>query len=308
MSEQQKPDAVERGPDGLNGFYNVAQTGRPYGSGTSNGEVLPPVQFVARPPAPPSRRGSGRGWAAAPGTYLLLGVNCAVYVAMVVGGVSPISPEPVQLVHWGATYGAYVLAYGEWWRLVTAMFVHIGFLHLATNMWCLWNLGLLGEPLLGVAGLIWVYLLTGFAGNLLSVATHPGLANGGADGIVGAGASGAIFGLAGVLIVLLSSKYLPLPEFERKSLRKSVIWFAVLNFVLAAGVNVSHFSLKIDNSAHLGGFLGGLLLGVPLVPRFGSPIALFTRRRNLTVAGGALLLFLLCVAVRAFYLSEIQGS
>ena len=63
-----------------------------------------------------------------------------------------------------------VLIDGEWWRIVTAMFVHVGILHLATNMWCLWNLGLLAEPLMGSFGLFAVYILTGAAGNLLSTA------------------------------------------------------------------------------------------------------------------------------------------
>ncbi len=267
-----------------------------YGSGYA--ELLTPPN--APPPAPPRR--TSTSWAAAPATYVLLGINCAVFLGMVLTGVSAIAPQPEQLLHWGADYGAYVLVLGEWWRLVTAMFVHVGFLHLATNMWCLWNLGLLGEPLLGASGLVAAYLLTGFAGNLLSIATHPGLQDGGAGGVVGAGASGAIFGLAGVLIILLNSKYLPLPLPERKALRRSVIWFAVLNFVLAAGIDVSHFSLRIDNSAHLGGFLTGLLLALPMVPRIGAPGELFRRRRNLAVVGEALLLLLLCAGVRAFYL------
>ena len=61
-----------------------------------------------------------------------------------------------------------VLVYGEWWRIVTAMFVHVGIIHLAANMWCLWNLGLLAEPLMGSFGLFAAYILTGAGGNLLS--------------------------------------------------------------------------------------------------------------------------------------------
>ena len=71
-------------------------------------------------------------------------------------------------MHWGADNAGAVLIGGEWWRIVTAMFVHVGIIHLATNMWCLWNLGLLAEPLMGSAGVIAVYILTGAAGNLLS--------------------------------------------------------------------------------------------------------------------------------------------
>ncbi len=65
-----------------------------------------------------------------------------------------------------------MLINGEWIRIVTAMFVHVGILHLATNMWCLWNLGLLAEPLMGSAGVIAVYVLTGASGNLLSTLSN----------------------------------------------------------------------------------------------------------------------------------------
>jgi membrane associated rhomboid family serine protease len=119
-------------------------------------------------PGPP-RPARGNRWASAPATYTLVGINCAVYLAMVLRGVSPSNPTVAELVHWGANFGVYVLERGQWWRLLTAAFVHIGILHLATNMWCLWNLGLLGEPLLGPAGVIAVYGLTGIAGNLLSI-------------------------------------------------------------------------------------------------------------------------------------------
>ncbi len=275
-----------------------------YGSGYA--EVLPPGPPSVSPQAPRVRR--QRSWADAPATYILVGINCAVFLAMTLSGVSLVAPSPEQLIHWGADYGPFVLVFGQWWRLITAMFVHIGLLHLGLNMWCLWNLGLLGEPLLGVAGTIAAYILTGFAGNVLSLAINPGLARDGSGGVVGAGASGAIFGLAGVLIVLLSSKYLPLPPADRQALRKNVIWFAVLNFVLGFGSDLSHFSMRIDNMAHLGGFVAGLLLALPMVPRIGAPRALFTSRRNLAIVGEALLLLLLCAGIRAFYLGDVQGS
>jgi rhomboid protease GluP len=242
-------------------------------------------------------------WASAPATYVLLGINCAVYLAMCLRGVSPVSPTAQQVLNWGGDFGPAVLLGGQWWRLISAAFVHIGLLHLATNMWCLWNLGLLGEPLVGAGGMVAAYLITGAAGNLLSVALHPGLRADGADAIVGAGASGAIFGLAGVLIVLLSSKLLPLPLVERNQLRKSVLWFAVLNFVLAAGVDLSHFSLKVDNGAHFGGFVAGLLMALLMVPRIGAPPELFRRRRNLAVLAAVFALGLLSYAVHSYFLT-----
>ena len=77
------------------------------------------------------------------------------------------------------------------------------------------------------------------------------------------GASGAVFGLAGVLIMLLNSPLLPFPPAELRQLRRSVIYFAVLNFILGGGADLffSHY-LQIDNLAHLGGFACGLALGV----------------------------------------------
>ena len=223
----------------------------------------------------------GNRWASAPATYVLVGINCAVYLAMVLSGVSASSPNVAELVHWGANFGVYVLA-GQWWRLLTAAFVHIGLLHLATNMWCLWNLGLLGEPLLGPAGVVAVYVLTGVAGNLLSTAVHPQ--------IVGAGASGAVFGIAGVLILLLKAKWLPVPPEEIRRLRRSVIYFALLNFVIGGSTMFLRTSIQIDNMAHLGGFLCGLALGVPLVPRIGSARSEFGVRSWATYGGMTVLL------------------
>ncbi len=242
-------------------------------------------------PGPP-RRSGGTRWASAPATYALVGINCAVYVAMVLRGVSPTNPGVAELVHWGANFGGYVLA-GQWWRLLTAAFVHVGIIHLATNMWCLWNLGLLGEPLLGPAGVVAVYGLTGIAGNLLSTAVHPQ--------IVGAGASGAVFGLAGVLILLLKAKLLPVPPEEIRRLRKSVIYFALLNFVIGGTTMFLRTSIQIDNMAHLGGFLCGLALGAPLVPRIGAARSQFAFRSWVAYGSMAVLLLVFAFGIAAFW-------
>ena len=86
-----------------------------YGYGLGYGEPVP---------APPPRRRSG--WQLAPATYILTGVNIAVYLLMVLSGVSPTAPTGDQLVHWGANVGLFVLADHQWWRLVTSTFVHSG--------------------------------------------------------------------------------------------------------------------------------------------------------------------------------------
>ena len=256
----------------------------------SEGEILPPVDpeaaYSAENVAPPQRRRT-RSILSAPGTYVLVGINCAVYLWMVLHGVDPASPTPIQLIHFGANVPALVL-HGEWYRLLTATFVHVGLIHLLTNMWCLWNLGLLGEPLLGRWGMAAVYMLTGIAGNLLSLGVNVFMH----DFVsVGAGASGAVFGIAGILIVLLSNHKLPIPVFELKRLRRSVIQFAGLNLVIGLAT-VALPIIRIDNSAHVGGFLFGLALGVPLLPRMTSGRVLYLNRQKLTFAGAAFFLAL----------------
>src|ERR1035438_9179446 len=181
-------------------------------------EILPPGGGGAPPQQQPVRRPRS-SWATAPATYLLVGINCAVFVVMAMSGVSINLPTPDQLFNWGADNAGAVLVLGEWWRIVSAMFVHVGIIHLATNMWCLWNLGLLAEPLVGSAGLLAAYVLSGAAGNLLSTLVNwvwPIRDAGGVAFPVGAGASGAVFWIAGALIVLLKSQRLPV---DRKSTR-----------------------------------------------------------------------------------------
>ena len=258
-----------------------------------------PGQFNLPPAGPPQRRNRAR-WATAPATYTLVAINCLVYLGMILQGVSPRNPTISDLLRWGANSGPYVLIAHQWWRLVTAAFVHAGPLHIATNMWCLWNLGLLGEPLLGVFGTFAVYLLTGVAGNLLSVAVNPGVPNGPA-GIVGVGASGAVFGLAGVLIVLLKSPLLPVPPGELRQLRRSVIYFAVLNFVFGASTLIFSSFIRIDNMAHLGGFLCGLAVGVPLLPRIGAPKGQFLIRQKVAYGGMCLLLLAFAFGIDSFW-------
>lgn len=256
--------------------------------------------------APPENARSRRRWLSAPATYLLVGINCAVFLAMVARGSSIWMPTLDQLMRWGADRPNNVLVGGEWWRIVTAMFVHVGILHLATNMWCLWNLGLLAEPLMGSLGMLAVYVLTGAAGNLLSTFYNwvfPARDPSGAPFFqAGAGASGAVFGIAAALIVLLKSRRLPIPQFELKRLRKSVIYFAAINLVIGLSVNFgsSFTGVAIDNSAHIGGFLCGLLFAAPMVPRIGSPRGEFQTRLNIAIALIAFLLVLF-----GFYISHL---
>lgn len=279
-------------------------------------EILPPVHgpaqahsgysgggYTVAPPPRPRRK-----WAVAPATYTLLAANCAVFVLMFLSGSNPFNPSGDSLIHWGADHAGKILLDGQWWRILTAMFVHGGLLHLGLNMWCLWNLGMLAEPLMGSFGVIAVYLLTGAAGNLLSTFRNfewpPHDPTVGAFYPVGVGASGAIFGIAGALIILLKSTRLPVPPDELKKLRKSVIYFAAINLIIGFSINVGTSAMGagigVDNMAHVGGFASGLLFAVPMVPRIGSPRRTFNLRLRAAVGlvAGILILF-------GFYLAQL---
>lgn len=273
-------------------------------------EILPPDGGSATSQEPKRQRS---GFSAAPATYLLLAINCLVFVLMVANHVSAINPQSDQLLRWGADNAGNVLLGGEWWRILTAMFVHVGIIHLATNMWCLWNLGLLAEPLMSSTGLLVVYMLTGAAGNLLSTLWNwmmnsaewakyhdPGVFS------VGAGASGAVFGIAGALIVLLKSPRLPVPTYELRRLRKSVIYFAAINLVIPLTVNLGasamHAGLRIDNMAHIGGVSCGLLFAAPMVPRLGTARPVF--RTRLAVATG---LIVAVLVLFSFFIVSVAG-
>lgn len=231
----------------------------------------------------------------APGTYLLLAINIAVYLWMVTHHVDPRDPSEAALLHYGANH-PWLVIHGQWYRLLTATFVHVGLIHLLTNMWCLWNLGILGEPLIGPYGMVAVYMLTGIAGNLLSMASNMVFALRTHDPNyllqVGAGASGAVFGIAGILIILLSNRKLPFPWAELQRLRSSVVKFAGINLVIGLGTMFVNFGIRIDNMAHIGGFLSGLALGVPLVPRMTSGRERYLSRQKMTFAGACLVLSL----------------
>jgi rhomboid protease GluP len=108
---------------------------------------------------------------------------------------------------------------------------------------------------------------------------------------VGAGASGAVFGIAGILIVLLSNRRLPIPWSELQRLRTSVVRFAGLNLLIGI-VTIKYGPVRVDNSAHIGGFLAGLALGPGLVPRMTAGRARYLDRQKAVFLIAALALSL----------------
>jgi rhomboid protease GluP len=214
-------------------------------------------------------------------TYVLLAINIAVFAIMVASGVDWINPGTGQVLRWGADYGPSTLN-GQYWRLITSMFLHFGIIHIAGNMWCLWSLGQLAERLLGSFTLFSVYILTGIGASLLSLSWDPMR--------VSAGASGAIFGIAGVLITTLYFGKHNLPKESVRRLLGYVVRFSFLNLL---------FGLQghIDNMAHVGGLVSGLLIGFFLARAFNVPPQERGAQHRAVLAVSAVLLLVLFVPV-----------
>jgi membrane associated rhomboid family serine protease/Tfp pilus assembly protein PilF len=179
-------------------------------------------------------------------TQAIFGINVAVFIGMLLSGASFMSPSGASLLAWGANYGPYTLT-GDWWRLLTSCFVHIGIIHIAFNMWCLWSLGGMAERLYGHVTFACVYLLCGISGSLGSVLWHraPTLS---------AGASGAIFGIAGAVIASLKLGEFASSEMAQGTMQ-SLMFFVGYNVIFGA------ISGSTDNACHAGGLLAGVVLG-----------------------------------------------
>jgi len=182
-------------------------------------------------------------------TPILLTLNVVVFAIMGLSGVSVLNPTVEELVTWGANFGPLTVNQ-EWWRLFSATFVHIGVLHIALNMWVLWALGKRAERMFGNWTFLLLYLLSGLGGSVASLWWNPT--------VVSAGASGAIFGIAGGQIAFLRFGEIQAPKGVMKRNLMSVLLFVFYN--VQAGLTAS----GIDNAAHLGGLAIGLLLGALL--------------------------------------------
>lgn len=214
-------------------------------------------------------------------TIALLAINIGVFIIMVASGISWISPQTDQVLRWGADYGPYTLS-GQYWRLITSMFLHFGIIHVFGNMWCLWSLGQLAEKLIDSVSLLGLYLITGIGASLLSLSWDPMR--------VSAGASGAIFGIAGALISVLYFGKLGLQPASVRKLLGYVVRFAFLNLL---------FGLQghIDNMAHLGGLVSGLVAGFFLARTLNAAPEEQPARRRVVLAISAVLVILLFVPV-----------
>ncbi|MBI1341690.1 MAG: rhomboid family intramembrane serine protease [Terrimonas sp.] len=174
----------------------------------------------------------------------IIAINFIVFIMMVVSGVSFISPTAEQLLQWGGNFRPNTVG-GEWWRLISCVFVHIGIIHLLFNMYALYYVGIFLEPMLGKARYISAYLCTGVLASLLSLWWHK-------QPLVSAGASGAIFGMYGVFVALLTTNLIP--KKVRNNLLQSIGIFVGYNLL---------YGMKsgVDNAAHMGGLVSGIVFG-----------------------------------------------
>lgn len=184
-----------------------------------------------------------RIWRQTPVTWVLISVNVLWYI--VVEGYHGLSLRGV--VQSGALDWPDVVQGGQWWRVVTSMFVHMGMAHIGLNMVSLASLYVV-EWLLGSAMFLTTYVVSGVVGNLVTLllSSHQEIA---------AGASGAIFGIFGVAL------YMSLKGILTKAARNQLLIILVINLVYGFS------STNIGNSAHIGGLIAGVVLAAGFVAR-----------------------------------------
>jgi rhomboid protease GluP len=210
-------------------------------------------------------------------TNVLVGLNVLVFVLMAFAGAGVFEANGEVAMRWGSNFGPYTVD-GQWWRLLTSTFIHFGVFHLGFNMIALYQTGGTAERLFGSGRFLALYLFSGLTGSLASLWWHPATN--------GAGASGAIFGVFGGLLAFLVNPRNGVPRRVMVAHRNSTLLFAGYSLFYGAA------HAGIDNSAHVGGLVGGFLMGLLLT----RPLTAQARfraapgRLALAAAAGALLL------------------
>ena len=192
-------------------------------------------------------------------TRILIGINVAVFLIMTLYGYMVYdtwngTQNLNVLVEFGAKYTPLILD-GQYWRLLTAMFIHIGPMHLAFNLYALYALGPMVEGYYGHWRFLAIYFVAGLCGSLASYAFTPAIS---------AGASGAIFGLAGAITVYFL-KYRENFGAQGKAILQNMLFIIVINMVFGLSMG------NIDNWGHIGGLIGGALVAWGLLPRYRAP-------------------------------------
>jgi rhomboid protease GluP len=187
-------------------------------------------------------------------TSLIIDLNIVIFILMVLSGVNIISANGSELLQWGANRRAEILN-GEWWRLLTSMFLHGSIMHLFLNICGLVISAMFIEPIFGRIKFLILYLLSGLGGSVASILWN--------TGSISVGASGAIFGIYGAILgLLLTNAY---PNDSKKGILSFIGIYVLINLVwgLTGG---------IDNAAHIGGLICGAIFGVILFKISGNDV------------------------------------
>ena len=184
-------------------------------------------------------------------TAVLILLNVLVFLVVELTGSSE---DPGHMLRCGAAFGPLILEEGEYYRIVTCMFLHFGMRHLLNNMLVLGVLGERLEPAAGHVRYALIYLLSGIGGNLISLAISTRTA----ENAVSAGASGAVFGLMGAILYLVLRNR---GRFADLSLRRMAV-------MIAFSVYLGFADGGVDNAAHLGGLFCGFVLAFLLCRGF----------------------------------------
>jgi len=225
-------------------------------------------------------------------TLVLITINLLVFTLMLFFGAGLWHTSNNVQFEWGANFGP-ATKDGEWWRLGSALFLHFGIVHLSLNMISLWDGGRLVERMYGPARFILIYVCSGLSGNLLSL-----IAQG--DRAVSGGASGAIFGVYGAFMVYLWRHRNQINPSEFKWFFWGAIGFSIITIVL--GLQIT----GIDNAAHIGGLIGGILAGAALVHPLDANAngGKLSRRIAAGILTGGLLLLIINIPAPAYRWSE----
>jgi rhomboid protease GluP len=178
------------------------------------------------------------------GTLTLAALIVFAFILLLVRGADPLFPDAALVMEMGGNIRILTLE-GEYWRLLTSMFLHYGILHLLVNIAALMFIGPRVERLTGTFNFVCFYMFTGLIGSAASLAWN--------INVVAAGASGAIFGMFGLYVGLLSSG--TVHEADKKT--TIAIMSAFLVAEIAGGIGLK----EIDNAAHIGGLVSGLVSG-----------------------------------------------
>lgn len=217
--------------------------------------------------------------------YAVVAANVLVWAMNWAAGLSPTRPSSPELFAWGANSASAVVLDGQWWRLLTAAFLHGGIVHLSFNMLGLWEAGKQLCRLLGNGQFALVYAASALAGSAASL--HYAAQNS-----VSVGASGAVFGVLGALVTA-SWHYRHLVP--ATNLRR--LWTG-LGFFIGYSLLHGFTQENVDNAAHVGGLVCGMLLGLVLLAPI-DRLADAGRRRTRAVATGALALAAVAYGVQA---------